>query len=151
MYVAGIASERVSTVPLFDVGQLGASADDGTKIYQYVQASGSMGKNKVAQIRPNYQAVVSTTERPGASLGVTEVAFANNEYGWLQVFGQAVGMAGGTISTAQAVALNLDSAEAGDIVPGTLATPEILGMFAVSAISNNATGTLQLNFPILRA
>ena len=151
MYIAGLAAQSRNVIPAFDVGTFGASASDGTRAYIYVRASGAIAVNKVAQIRANYQAVVSTTEQVGASLGVASAAFADNEYGWLQVFGQATGTAGGSISAAQAVALNLDASEAGDIMAGTVATPEILGMFATAAIANNATGTLQLNFPILRA
>ena len=151
MYIMGIDPDARDAAPQFDLGQLGASASDGSKIYQYVQASGSLGATKVAQIHANYQAVVSTTEQVGASLGVTTDSFSNDEFGWVQVFGQTLGYAGAAISTAQAVALNLDSSEAGDVLPGTAATPEIMGMFATGSASNNTPVTLQLNFPILRA
>ena len=151
MYVSGLAADEVHTVPEFDLGQLGASASDGTKIYQYVQANGAMAVNKVAQIQANYQAVVSTTEQIGASLGVTKVAFADNDYGWVQVFGQARVRTGQSFTTAQALHVNLDTGEAGDLQRGTAATPEILGMYYTASVTDNTNGTVQMSFPILRA
>ena len=70
MYIAGLDGVARADEPEFDLGTFGASASDGTEAFIYVQASGAIAVNKVAQIRANYQAVVSTTEQIGAALGL---------------------------------------------------------------------------------
>lgn len=60
------------------------------KAYLYVQASGAItGDGYVVTIDETFQAAALTTsnDAEGDKVGVVEAAFADNEYGWAQVYG----------------------------------------------------------------
>ena len=127
-------------------GALAYSPDGG--LFVCVRAGGAINPFKLISIEGGFQA----NERNGQSLihgvrmGASTEEFAAGEYGWLQVWGVAALTAGGAIGAN--VPLNLDNAEAGDVVPATAATPEILGLFSIGAIADNAVGNCQLTFPV---
>lgn len=131
------------------LGSLGYSNDGG--IFVCVQASGAIGANKLISIQPGWQAIQrdSADIVHGTSLGASSDAFADDEYGWLQIFGVAALTAGAAVGAG--VALQLDAAETGDVIPATAATPECLGVHAIAAIADNAVGNCQLTFPVNRA
>jgi len=84
------ARERSPRFPPFRLGQR-MEGEDG-KEYVYVQADGAItGAGYVAVIDENGQAAMATntTAVYGQQIGVASVAFADDEYGWLQVFGTA--------------------------------------------------------------
>lgn len=66
---------------------------NGKKAYMFVQANGAItGDGYVVSIDESYQAVMLDTDTAatvaeGQLVGVAETAFADNEYGWVQVFG----------------------------------------------------------------
>lgn len=70
------------------------STDDG-KVYVFVQANGAItGDGYVVSIDESYQAVMTDTDTAatvaeGQAVGVAETAFADNEYGWVQIYGAA--------------------------------------------------------------
>lgn len=70
---------------------LGTRADshDG-KVYIYCQANGAVtGDGYVVTMDETFQAAALTTsnDAEGDKVGVVETAFADNEYGWVQVYG----------------------------------------------------------------
>lgn len=91
MRLIGANPEVVSTDPEFTLGTK-FTTDDG-KVYVYVQASGAItGDGYVCSIGNDYQALMTDTDTAGSILegdwiGVPEVAFADDDYGWLQVYG----------------------------------------------------------------
>lgn len=96
MYLIGIDPTVTSTSPVYGLGDLGANVtSSGTKIYMYVKASGAItGAGYVVDIDGSaFTAVMSTTTTAapgtgqGKSVGVAPLAFANNDYGWVQVYG----------------------------------------------------------------
>lgn len=61
------------------------------KAYQYVQANGAItGAGYVVTYNQTFDAVMLTTSNDvaGWSVGVPLAAFSDNQYGWVQVFGQ---------------------------------------------------------------
>jgi hypothetical protein len=98
MYLSGIDPTVTSTTAQYGLGDIGANTtSQGTKIYVYVRASGAItGAGYVVDISaPGFLAVqtTTTTAAPGTGtgklVGVAPLAFANNDYGWVQVFGPA--------------------------------------------------------------
>lgn len=108
-----------------------------------VQADGAVGANKLAAIEAGWQADQVAGTQNGARLGAATAAFADNEYGWLVVWGNATLTAGGAI--AAGASLKLDTSETGDVVSQT--DGHATGMHANVAIADNATGSCQLMFP----
>lgn len=107
MYQFGIDPTKVSATAEFDLGQIAFNAtSDGTKGYIYVIANGAItGDGYVCDIDvSSFDAdmCTTTTTAPGTGagkpVGVARVAFADNDYGWLQVYGV------GTVRTAASCA-----------------------------------------------
>ena len=127
-------------------GAIAYSPDGG--LFVCVRAGGIINPFKLISIEAGFQA----NERDAQSLvhgvrfGASTEEFAAGEYGWLQVWGVAALTAGGAITAG--VPLQLDAGEAGDVVPASANEPEILGLFSIGAIADNAVGNCQLTFPV---
>lgn len=131
------------------------STHDG-KVYLFVQANGAItGDGYVVSIDESFQAIMVDTDTAatvaeGQSIGVAETAFADNEYGWVQIYG-ACG-----IRTEQDAAANGKigpTADAGQVDDAS-ATPGAkfiqgmtLGTATGGADAVNTTGWL--NYPII--
>ena len=141
--------ENVTDPQAVTIGTIGYSPPHG--LFVCVQANGAIGANFLCGIEPGWQAQQGDDAdiTKGVSLGASTAAFADDEYGWLQVWGLAEVTANGTVSAGGV--LQLDGAEEGEVVAGTAASPEILGAHAVDALSNGNVGTVQLLFPVYRA
>lgn len=91
MNLIGANPTSVSTAPEFGLGTT-FETNDG-KVYRYVQADGAItGDGYVVAITSAYQAAmidtdVAATILQGTKVGVADAAFADNEYGWVQVYG----------------------------------------------------------------
>jgi hypothetical protein len=87
----GAAFAVATAAPTFKLGTI--AWDDGGKAYVYVQADGVVtGDGYVVSITNAFQAAmvdtdVAATILQGNKVGVVDVAFADNEYGWAQVYG----------------------------------------------------------------
>lgn len=87
----GFDNEATSTTPLFALGTIVWAA--GGKCFVYVQADGAVtGDGYVVSVTSAFQAAmidtdVAATILQGTKVGVVDVAFADNEYGWAQVYG----------------------------------------------------------------
>ena len=150
MSLAAIGCNPLATTVEADhaLGSIGYSPAGG--LYVYVQAGNACAVNKLCAIEPGYQLLQrdSADAHQGASLGATEVAFANDDYGWAKVWGIANLTAGGAITAGMGLAL--DASETGDVVNGTSNEPQIIGAMPLAAIADNATGGVQLAWPVLR-
>ena len=133
----------------FEPGTIGYSKSG--QMCVFVQADGAIGANKLVEIKAGFQADMGDSADivHGSRLGASTAAFADNEYGWLVIWGEASLTAGGAIGAG--VPLTLDTAEEGDVIAATAATPEILGLHANAAINDNAVGVCTLTFPVNRA
>lgn len=149
----GAAFASVTTAPTFELGTIMWGVG---KAYVYVQANGAItGDGYVVVVSQAYQATmidtdVAATVELGNKVGVADVAFADNEYGWVQIYGPCgirteQDAAANVLLAATSDAGQVDDAGAG---PGGL---YIEGMVLHTATGGadavNATG--ELNWPIL--
>lgn len=68
------------------LGSMGYSDDGG--MFIAVQADGAIAEGDLVQIENGFQIDQATTSSPlGSIIAVATAAFANNEYGWVQVYG----------------------------------------------------------------
>ena len=87
----GAAFTATTASPTFALGtrMLGASGAE----YVYVQASGAIASaGQAVFISEAYQAALLSTSNDdfGDNVGIAPAAFANDEYGWVQIFGPCV-------------------------------------------------------------
>lgn len=86
----GFRSDDAQTDPRFKLGTR-VNGDDGTS-WVYVQADGAVtGAGYVCQVTRGFQATELSTsnDTAGEMVGVAGAALADNEYGWVQVYGPA--------------------------------------------------------------
>lgn len=149
MYQLGIDPTVTHTTPQYNVGQIVFNTtDDGAKGYIYVQANGAItGAGYVCDIDVStFDAAMctTTTTAPGTGagkpVGVARVAFADNEYGWLQIFGVgtvrvSASCAAYTIinSTATAGQLDDDATVGAEVIDGIILDVAAGGAAAVVA------------------
>lgn len=126
--------------------------DDAGKEYVYVQANGAIVANDVVIITEAYQAdQIDTTNSAGAlgdRVGVSPAAFADNDYGWVQVKGPC------TINVATSAAANTKlntTATAGRVDDDATAGAETIhGLYTTGAESSNAAAGI-LVYPFIDA
>ena len=89
--IVGMNVLNPTASPTFALGDLGTTHDG--KVYIYVQANGAItGDGYVVSLDYAFQATmvdtdVAATILQGNKVAVADVAFADNEYGWVQVYG----------------------------------------------------------------
>lgn len=156
MYQIGIDPTRVSTTPEFAVGTVVFNSDgaNGAKGYVYVQANGAItGTGYVCDIDSSSgdaAMCTTTTTAPGTGagklVGVARTAFADNEYGWLQIYGP--GLVRVAASAAAYTILN-STATAGQIDDDATASSEVINGIVLDTANGGAAGTVAgfLNWP----
>ena len=155
MYQFGIDPTKTSTAAEFEPGTVAFnSTADGSKGYIYVQANGAItGDGYVCDIDgSSFDAAMctTTTTAPGTgqgkAVGIARVAFADNEFGWLQVFGP------GTVRVAASCAaytLLNSTATAGQIDDDATAGAEVIDGIVLDVANGGSAATAAgfLNFP----
>jgi hypothetical protein len=155
MYQLGIDPTVTSATPAFDVGQVAFNTtSDGAKGYIYVQANGAItGDGYVCDIDAStFDAAMSTTTTTapgtgaGKPVGVARVAFADNEYGWLQVYGP------GTIrvlASAAAYTLLNSTATAGSLDDDATAGAEVINGLVLDVANGGGAASVAgfINWP----
>lgn len=155
MYQLGIDPTVTATVPEFTPGSLGANATSaGVKVYIYVQANGAItGDGYVCDIDgSNFDAAMctTTTTAPGTgagkSVGVARATFADNAYGWLQVYGP------GTVRVAASCAAYTiinSTATGGQLDDDATASAEVIDGIVLDTANGGAAGTAAgwINWP----
>ena len=136
--------------PRFELGTI--MWGQGGKAYVYCQANGAItGDGYVVTMDEAFQAALLTTSNDalGDKVGVVDVAFADNEYGWVQIYGPC------GIRTEQDALANsrlAATADAGQVDDaGSVGTLYIEGMVLGTATGGadavNTTGSL--NWPAI--
>ena len=127
--------------------------DEAGKEYVYVQANGALTSGDVVQIDEAYQASpITTTTSAGAvgdKCGVTVFTFADNEYGFVQIYGPVAAINVGS-SAAANTKLNT-TATAGRLDDDATAGSEtILSIVTTGAESGNFAAGI-LSYPFIDA
>jgi len=119
--------------------QLGAIYEQDDAVWQYVHANGSIAQYNLVTLDADFEAADGTTTTSGARptrCGIAQVAFANDEYGWV-VIGPFPESAGFKVNAAALCAANVklyttatdgvvdDSAT--DLVAGLVLTETLVG------------------------
>lgn len=79
---------NVSETTVDQKHQLGAIYEQDEVVYQYVHANGSIAQYNLVTLDKDFEAADGTTTTSGARptrCGVAQVAFADNEYGWVPI------------------------------------------------------------------
>ena len=159
MYISGIdtsavvaeKSSGVDGIPAFKVGQRGV--DSSAKEYVYIHAKGIAVIGDVMAIDEAFEAdqLTITVSAPGVgqglALGVAVVALADNEFGWVQIYGVvaainvATSAAAHTLLNATATVGRIDDER-------TTGSEEVLGITTTAAESSNLAAGI-LNYPYI--
>lgn len=135
---------------------LATMTDESGKVWVYVQASGAItGAGYACVIDETGQAVMATTTTTasafGDRVGIPEAAFADDEYGWLQIYGPSSVL--GAASCAANTAIN-STATAGTLDDDATAGAEVIaGVVLTAAVGAGgaATAAAMLNYPTVGA
>lgn len=153
--ILGVDPTRTTTTAEYKVGTVGwTNTTAGAKAYIYVQANGAItGDGYVCDIDVStFDAAMSTTTTTapgtgaGKPVGIARVAFADNEYGWLQIYGVGVVR----VAASAAAYTNLNStATAGQIDDDATAGAEVIDGVILDTANGGAAGTVAgfLNWP----
>lgn len=133
-------------------GLLDRTMDDAGKEYIYVQANGAITANDVVYIDESGQAdqldLTNSAANFQALVGVSPATFADNEYGWIQVWG-ACTINVGTSAAANAQ-LNSTSTAGRVDDDATAGSEDVVGLFTTGTESSNAAAGW-LNHPYIGA
>ena len=129
----GVDFTATPTAAEFDLGTC-VMGTDGTE-WVYVQASGAITQYDVVGIDENYQAAALTKAiaDDGHAIGFAQVAFADNDYGWVATRGSNIS-ANVLINCAADVAL-YTSGTAGNLDDDGSGQTKVDGVVAVAAVT----------------
>ena len=136
--VLGVDFTATPTTADFSLGTR-VIGSDGTE-WVYVQASGAITQYYAVAIDENYQAAHLTTALNGAGhmLGFAQVAFADNDYGWVAVRGSNIKVKVAASCTADARLYTTTNAGILDDASASAAS-RVYGVVAVTAGATAAT------------
>jgi hypothetical protein len=146
----GLLGVDLTDTPLtaqFALGTTVKTTDGGE--YVYVQASGAITQYDWVGIDEDYQcaSLTKTIADDGWSVGVAQVAFADNDYGWVAIRGHNLT---GRIAASCAADVSLyTSATAGVLDDSSTSQTKIEGVVAVTANASNTARAKEalLTFP----
>jgi len=122
------------------------------KEYVYVQASGAVAANDVVILTEAFQAAkVDTTNSAGAvgdKVAVAPVAFSDDDYGWVQIYGACTVNVGSSASANTKLNTTGTAGRVDD--DATSGAETILGLVTTAAESDNAAAGM-LNYPMIDA
>ena len=135
--ILGVDFTSTPTAKEFKLGTM-AVGSDGTE-WVYVQASGAITQYDAVAIDENFQAAALTTALNGAGhkLGFAQVAFVDNDYGWVATRGSNISVRVASSCAADARLYTTTTAGVLDDASASAAS-RVYGAVAVTA----ATGTV---------
>jgi len=124
--------------PGFALGKCVSTNDGG--VYMYVHANGAITQYDFVGIDENFEAASLTTAMAddGWMIGAAQVAFADNDYGWVATKGSNIN--GAVLASCAADVALYTSATAGSLDDATTTT-KIDGVVVVTALGTPAGGT----------
>ena len=150
MSLIGANTAATSTTAEFGLGD--RHTDHDGKVWTYVQASASIAQYDVVTYDETYYTTVApvstSNDARGDKLGVAPVAFADNEYGWLQIYGPC------TLNVLASCAPNVElttTATGGSLDDATTASLIVADGIVTTAASVSVASAKAgvLNFPIV--
>ena len=124
----------------------GVLFDDKGKAWMYVQAAGSISVGQVCRVDRNGQCDTMTTAEAdghvGGTVGVAQVAFTDNQWGFVQVYGQCNSISVATV----AVGVQLYTTTTSGRLDDTASDGPIVGINTIASTGNNVVAGM-LNWP----
>lgn len=146
--IGGADPARITTTAEFGLGDV--VSDGQGNVYVYVQASEILTVNAAVLIDEAGQSQMvdnaATAAAFGDRVGVISVAFADNDFGWAQIYGTAI------VDVATSAAANVQlngTATAGRLDDdATAGSEDITGIALTAAESSNLAACI-LNYPVV--
>ena len=146
------AKTRGPAAPAFSLGQKMEDADGN--VFIFVQANGAITANDVVIITEAFQADQADTTNSatafGDLVGIAKGTLADDEYGWMQVYGQATANVANSCAanttlntTATAGRLDDDATTGAEAIDGLVLT--------TAAAADGTTAPATLNYPTVGA
>ncbi len=134
--VVGANVATTHTTQQFELGKV-ASGTDNTE-WVYVQANGAIAQYDFVGIDENYQAAPLTKAMAddGWMVGAAQVAFADNEFGWVPMKGSNIN--GALLGSCAADVALYTSGTAGSLDDSSTSQTKIDGVVSVTAIATDA-------------
>lgn len=138
----GIDLTDTPTTPEQTLGTV-VRATDGQE-FTYVQASGAISQYDFVGIDENFQAAALTKAiaDDGHAIGVAQVAFADNDYGWIATKGH--NLTGAVLGSCAADVALYTSATAGALDDTSASQTKIDGVVAVAANGTTAAASVEV-------
>lgn len=134
-----------STTAMFKLGARARGADNTEWVY--VQADGAIRQYDVVGVDEDYQAssVTAAIGAAGWLPGFAQVAFADNEYGWVATRGSNIYAKGINVSADAQVVVGSSGVSAGvlSVSGGTGSTP-LMGVVLVTAAGSTASHNCEI-------
>lgn len=125
---------------------LGAIYEEEDCVYQYVHAAGSIAQYNLVTMDADFEAADGTTTTSGARptrCGVAQIAFADNDYGWVPI-GPFPESKGFKVNAAASCAANVKLyTTATDGVVDDAATDLVAGLVLTETITTAAAATCE--------
>lgn len=125
--------------------KLGSIYEHQDAVYMYVQANGAIDQYDLVTLDADFQAVAGTTTTSGArptGCGLAQLAFADNEYGWVAIgpFPESAGIRVNALANCAADVKLYTSATAGHV--DDTAADLVAGLTLSAAVGGSAASAL---------
>jgi hypothetical protein len=145
--IIGSDIDNVSTDQKFSLGTR-LSGNDGT-MFVYVQANGAITQYDCVAIDESYQAAPATKALVdvGHRIGFAQVAFADNDYGWVALSGSGSNMKVRVQASCAADVPLYTSATGGILDDASTSQTKIDGVVAVTAVTTAGATPILATWP----
>ncbi len=148
----GASATKTTSTADYSLGTLG-EGKDGSR-FVYVQANGAINAGDVVILTEAWQAdqidLSNSNAAAGDKCGVARTGFANDDYGWVQIFGTVDAI--NVLSDAAANTKLHSTATAGLLDDeGTTGAEYVEGLYLTAAETADQVAPGQLNFPYVGA
>lgn len=128
--------------PMFTVGQTVTTQD--ASVYQYVHANGAIAQYDFVGIDENGEAakITKAMADDGWQVGVAQVAFTDNDYGWAAIRGSNI--SGNVLASCAADSAVYTSATAGSLDDTSASQTKIDGVVCVASRTSGSAGSVEV-------
>lgn len=138
----GANFDTTSTTADFTIGT--RAQGSGDSMWVYVKANGAIDANDVVTIDATYEATPATvaTCMTGAQIGVAQVAFADDAFGWVAIHGYPLNVA---VSGTSTLNVSIYVGTVSGHLSTTASSATVAGI-AIQTASSTSTGTASTAF-----
>lgn len=140
----GADVSRTHTTAKHKLGTRGRGSD-GTE-WIYVQASGAITQYDVVGVDEDFQAATASATVAGAAWlpGFAQIAFADDDYGWVATRGSNISMRAINVSADSQLAIGTSGVSAGVASVSGTGSVRLNGVVIISAAGSTAAHTIEM-------